>query len=93
MATEQELLKKITGELFIDGRWRAASGGESFAVLDPATGEVLKEVASASVADGIEAIEAADAAFREWSTTSPRGWVRLQLRSMVVQQIRSALLR
>ena len=72
MATEQELLKKITGELFIDGRWRAASGGESFAVLDPATGEVLKEVASASVADGIEAIEAADAAFREWSTTSPR---------------------
>ena len=72
MTTEQELLTKIKGELLINGRWRAASGGESFAVDDPSTGEALKEVASASIADGIEAIEAASAAFPEWSATSPR---------------------
>lgn len=72
MTTEQELLTKIKGELLINGRWRAASGGESFAVDDPSTGETLKEVASASIADGIEAIEAASAVFPDWSSTSPR---------------------
>ncbi|WP_099332751.1 NAD-dependent succinate-semialdehyde dehydrogenase [Actinomyces minihominis] len=72
MINESELLGQINGGLLINGEWRAASDGSTLKVHDPATGEVLKEVASASVEDGLAAIEAADQAFPAWSMTSPR---------------------
>jgi succinate-semialdehyde dehydrogenase / glutarate-semialdehyde dehydrogenase len=53
--------------LYIDGEWRAASTGQTFAVTNPATGEVVGEVADGTAADALAAIAAADAAFREWS--------------------------
>jgi succinate-semialdehyde dehydrogenase / glutarate-semialdehyde dehydrogenase len=53
--------------LYIDGEWRSASTGQTFAVTNPATGEVVGEVADGTAADALAAIAAADAAFREWS--------------------------
>jgi succinate-semialdehyde dehydrogenase / glutarate-semialdehyde dehydrogenase len=50
---EQAVVDAVTPRLYIGGEWREASGGGSFAVEDPATGEVLCEVADASPADGL----------------------------------------
>ena len=58
--------------LFIGGRWRAASGGATFPVRDPSTGEVLADVADATPEDGIAALDAAVAAQDGWAATPPR---------------------
>lgn len=57
---------------FIGGQWRAASDLASFDVEDPATGRVIASVSSASIDDGLAAVEAAHSAFQAWSTTAPR---------------------
>ena len=59
-------------ELFIGGRSVPASDGGRFDVVDPATGEVLAEVADATVADAIAAVDAAAAAAPGWAATPPR---------------------
>ena len=43
---------------------------------NPATGEVLDEVASSDAADVDDAVAAAAAAFDEWSNTTPRAALR-----------------
>ena len=58
--------------LFIGGEWRPGSGGDRLAVVDPATEDVIVEVASATVADAVAAVEAADAAGPAWAATAPR---------------------
>ncbi|BEP15902.1 NAD-dependent succinate-semialdehyde dehydrogenase [Acidothermaceae bacterium B102] len=58
--------------LFIGGEWRDASDGTSFAVADPATEETICEVASATPADAIAAVDAADKAAEAWAATAPR---------------------
>ena len=72
MNAERDLLQKIEGRLLIDGQWRASSDGNTLPVRDPATGEVLKEISSASVQDGVDAVEAAERAFPAWAATPPR---------------------
>lgn len=72
MTTEAELLEKIQTGLLIDGQWRPAADEATLKVHDPATGEVLKTIASAAVSDGVDAIEAADKAFPAWAATAPR---------------------
>lgn len=58
--------------LYIDGSWRAASDGAEIEVLDPASEEVIASVASASVEDGLAAVEAAHRALPAWAATAPR---------------------
>src|SRR5882757_2500654 len=72
MSREQEVLKACPTELFIAGKWRPAEGGKSLAVEDPATGTTLCDVADASPADGVAALDAAVAAQAEWAATPPR---------------------
>ena len=55
------------GDLYINGAWTRAAGGATFPVMNPATGEVFREIADASRTDARAAIEAAEAAFPEWS--------------------------
>ncbi len=59
-------------QLFIDGTWQDASGGETFAVLNPATGEVLAHVANATPEDASRALDAAVAAQEAWAATPSR---------------------
>lgn len=66
------MLDRIKGGLFIGGEWVGAEGGKTLAVIDPATGAVIKEIADASVADGIRALDAAVAAQDAWAATAPR---------------------
>lgn len=69
---EAELLAGVPDGLFIGGVWRGSSDGTTFDVGDPSTGEVLRTIASASVADGTAALDAACDAFESWSRTSSR---------------------
>jgi succinate-semialdehyde dehydrogenase/glutarate-semialdehyde dehydrogenase len=59
-------------DLYIDGAWRAGSGGVRFDVINPATEEVLASVASAEIADADAALDAAAAAMKDWAARTPR---------------------
>ncbi|KTS84301.1 succinate-semialdehyde dehydrogenase [Microbacterium testaceum] len=69
---ESELLASVPTGLLINGEWRAAEGGKTVAVYDPATGDVLIEIADASVDDGVKAMDAAAEAFPSWAATPDR---------------------
>ncbi len=56
--------------LFIDGRWGAAASGLTFSSTNPATGEIIDQVADGGHADTVLAIEAAERAFQSWSRTT-----------------------
>jgi succinate-semialdehyde dehydrogenase/glutarate-semialdehyde dehydrogenase len=61
--TESTLLRT---RAFIDGQWADADGGETFVVTNPATGEVVAEVAKCGGEETRRAIEAAERAQVEW---------------------------
>ncbi|WP_242089285.1 NAD-dependent succinate-semialdehyde dehydrogenase [Microbacterium lacticum] len=71
MITESALLAKVPRGLFIRGEWVEGSRG-TFPVHDPATGDVLVEIADASPEDGIRALDAAVEAQDDWAATPPR---------------------
>ncbi|NMZ45342.1 betaine-aldehyde dehydrogenase [Pseudomonas oryzihabitans] len=54
-------------QLYIGGRYVAATGGTTFETLNPATGEVLATVQSASRADVDKAVAAAAAGQKVWA--------------------------
>jgi succinate-semialdehyde dehydrogenase/glutarate-semialdehyde dehydrogenase len=69
---EAALISSVRDGLFIAGEWRSACDGATLDVLDPATGKVVKSVASASPADGTAALDAACDAFPAWAETPRR---------------------
>jgi len=62
--SDQALLKT---QAYINGQWQDADSGATVPVNNPATGEIIAEVAKCSTAETRRAIEAAEAAFPEWS--------------------------
>lgn len=69
---ERQLLSSVPTGLLINGAWRSANGGATFAVEDPATGQTLLEIADGTSTDAMAALDAADAAQRSWARTAPR---------------------
>ncbi|QBS44454.1 NAD-dependent succinate-semialdehyde dehydrogenase [Nocardia sp. CS682] len=67
-----ELLAALPTDLWIGGEQTPALTGSTFPVHNPATGEVLIEVADAAAADGARALDAAAAAQSGWAATSSR---------------------
>ena len=63
MAAYDNLLANVPTDLWIGGKWRKASDGGRFDVLDPATENKIASVASATVEDAKAAVDAASAAF------------------------------
>jgi succinate-semialdehyde dehydrogenase/glutarate-semialdehyde dehydrogenase len=59
-------------DLFVGGVPVPASDGGRFDVIDPATGRVLTSVADATVEDALLAVDAAEAASRDWAAAAPR---------------------
>ncbi len=55
---------------FIGGEWTGATSGTTFPVTNPATNQVLAEVADAGSAETTSAIDAASAAFPDWRARS-----------------------
>jgi 1-pyrroline dehydrogenase len=56
---------------FIGGAWVDTVDGRTDPVVDPATGEVMAEVASSGAPDVDRAVEAAAAAFDRWAGATP----------------------
>jgi len=61
--TDSSLLK---ARAYVDGKWIDADGGETFSVTNPASGEVVAEVARCGGHETRRAIEAAEKAQVEW---------------------------
>ncbi|MEC3953209.1 NAD-dependent succinate-semialdehyde dehydrogenase [Nocardia sp. CDC153] len=58
--------------VWIDGAAAPAVSGSSFPVRNPATGEILTEVADASGADALRALDSACRVQPAWAATAPR---------------------
>ncbi|SJN13204.1 Aldehyde dehydrogenase B [Leucobacter sp. 7(1)] len=69
---EQELLDRVQSGLGIGGTWEPSTSGATLDVHDPATGEVIKSIADATVEDGVRALDAAVAAQAAWAATPSR---------------------
>jgi succinate-semialdehyde dehydrogenase / glutarate-semialdehyde dehydrogenase len=71
-ADTTELTGWFSHDLVIAGVSREASTGDRFDVLNPATGETIASVASATVDDALLAVRAAEEALPGWSARAPR---------------------
>ena len=70
-------------DLFINNEWRPAASGKRFAVVNPATEEVIAQVAQGDAADADQAVAAARACFEgdAWRKLSARGRGRLLMKA------------
>lgn len=59
-------------QVFIDGQWLEAEQNKSFAVINPATGEIIAHVPSVSEQQVVKAVEAADQALQSWKQTTAK---------------------
>jgi succinate-semialdehyde dehydrogenase / glutarate-semialdehyde dehydrogenase len=64
-------------QLFMDGTWQAAAGGETLPVINPATGETIGTVAHARKADLDCALAAAKKGFAAWRRVAANDRYRL----------------
>ncbi|MEM8498894.1 MAG: NAD-dependent succinate-semialdehyde dehydrogenase [Pseudomonadota bacterium] len=62
----------LRGESLINGEWVNADNGETLAVINPATGDVVAEVAKCGTNETRRAIAFADAAMVEWRATTAK---------------------
>ncbi len=69
---EKAVVDGVPGKLYIGGEWRAAAGGQTFGVEDPATGETLAEVADGTPDDAVAALDACVAVQEDWKRHAPR---------------------
>jgi acyl-CoA reductase-like NAD-dependent aldehyde dehydrogenase len=74
--------------LHIGGEWVDAAGGGTFEDRDPFTGEVVATVPSAGREDARRAVEAAAAAFPDWSQAPPAGRQTLFLKAADILESR-----
>ncbi|GAC67260.1 NAD-dependent succinate-semialdehyde dehydrogenase [Gordonia soli] len=67
-----ETIARINPDLYIDGAWVPALSGARFDVENPATGEILAQVADAGADDARVALQTAVDHQTAWAATSPR---------------------
>jgi len=67
--SDQGLLKT---QAYVDGQWIDADSGETLAVLNPATGDVIAEISKCGTAETRRAIEAAEKAQVSWRKKSAK---------------------
>jgi succinate-semialdehyde dehydrogenase/glutarate-semialdehyde dehydrogenase len=70
--TPTDVVGRVPTGLFIGGAWRPATGGGTLPVEDPATGATLAEVADATEADAVAALDACCAVQEAWAQHPPR---------------------
>jgi succinate-semialdehyde dehydrogenase/glutarate-semialdehyde dehydrogenase len=86
--SERDLLARVPDKLFIGGKWVEGTSGRTIAVIDPATGNVIKTIADASVGDGAAALDAAVSAQDAWAATAPRARGEILRRAFDLLQVR-----
>ena len=68
----EKLLSSVPNGVLIDGAWQQSSSGDTFDVVNPATGETLATIASAGEKDAKAALDAAVKAQKDWARTPAR---------------------
>src|SRR5438105_8452015 len=72
-AHERQVIDEaVVPRLHIGGEWRDAAGGASFAIEDPATGDVICRVSDATEDDALAALDAAARSQAAWADHPPR---------------------
>ncbi|WDR04812.1 NAD-dependent succinate-semialdehyde dehydrogenase [Devosia rhodophyticola] len=66
------LMDGVKTDLLIGGAWRQGAENKRIDVLDPSTGQVIADIADATVDDGLAAVDAASDAAASWAATPPR---------------------
>lgn len=90
---EQRVVGFLAGakKMLINGRWTESASGKTFPVYNPATGEVITQVAEGDMEDIDRAVKAARAAFDRgpWSkmTASQRGRLIWKLGDMLEEHL------
>src|SRR5579875_136609 len=86
MATAAKIEIK-PGQLFIGGQWADASSGKTFPSINPATGEVLTQIADGDARDADAAVQAARGAFASGSwaemSASDRGRILWKIGDLI----------
>ncbi len=59
-------------ELFIEGKWRKSTSGETINVINPSTEEVVAKIQNGTPDEAIETLKVADKAFKEWKKLPAR---------------------
>jgi len=74
--------------MFVNGVWEKGLRGQTFQVYNPATGEVLADVADCNHEDTMRAIEAAHAAFPKWAslTTYERSRILYKAHQLMLER-------
>jgi succinate-semialdehyde dehydrogenase / glutarate-semialdehyde dehydrogenase len=67
LATELKDSRLFREACYVDGQWIQARSGQTIAVDNPASGEIIGKVPKLGAAETQQAIEAANRAFPEWS--------------------------
>jgi len=62
----------VRDSFYINGDWVKSTSGETLDVTTSGTGELYATIPSGTIDDANRAVEAAAAAFTEWSNTSPK---------------------
>lgn len=75
-------------KMYVDGAWEEAPGGKTFAVRNPANGEVVGIIPDGGVEETRRAIEAADRAFPKWARTpaKERGEILRRTQNLMAEQ-------
>jgi succinate-semialdehyde dehydrogenase/glutarate-semialdehyde dehydrogenase len=71
-ADERRVVDAVHKGLFIGGKWRESSSGDTVDVEDPSTEEALCAVADGTAEDAVAALDAACDAAASWAATPPR---------------------
>src|SRR5713226_7185504 len=82
MATATASLKRM----YIDGKWTAAESGRTLGVINPATEEVIEEIAYGGRAETRRALEAAARAMPAWMKLS--AWDRAKVLKKTAELMR-----
>src|SRR5205814_4136352 len=69
-------------KMFIAGESTASSSGQTYDVINPATGEVVDSAPKGNESDARAAIDAAHAAFQAWSETAAEARAQLMLKGI-----------
>jgi succinate-semialdehyde dehydrogenase/glutarate-semialdehyde dehydrogenase len=74
--------------MYVDGEWILAEGGATFDVKNPADSSVVARVANGAGPEIQRAVNAAHAAFREWSVLAPkdRGSILLKIQELMQER-------
>src|SRR5262245_26520067 len=75
-------------QMYIDGQWVLAEGGSTFNVINPADQSVVATIANGAAPEIERAVQAAHAAFREWSLLAPkdRGRILLNIQELMEER-------